>query len=309
MSTHTPSSKKTSLHTDQKVPFFHPKRTDKIATGVLYGVAGFFILLLVAFTLYILVRGGFAAVALMGHETEGIGAQLFNTIYLVILSLLISAPIGICAGIYMSEYMPSGHIASITRTCIETLSSLPSVVIGLFGYLVFIVMTGSKWNLMAGALAVSLLNLPLITTTTEDALRALPKNYRESSLGIGATHWQTIVRVLIPAAIPRILTGIILAGGRAFGEAAALLYTAGMATSIDFRDWNPTHILSPLNPFRPGETLSLYIWQLRSESIGVDSQSLADLSAAVLIILVFIFSIGARCIGNALERKMTGKKD
>ena len=286
------------------------RTADKTATVVLYCVAGFFLLLLAAFTVYIMVRGGKAVAELWGvTDEDGIGAPLFNTVYLVVLSLLISTPIGILAGIYMAEYMPAGRVAGFIRTCIETLSSLPSIVVGLFGYLVFVVMTNSKWNLMAGALAVSILNLPLITTTTEDALRAIPHKFKEGSLGIGATHWQTIVRVLIPACIPRIITGIILAGGRAFGEAAALLYTAGMATRINFTNWNITSITSPLNPFRPGETLSLFIWQQRTEALGAHVEAWADLAAAVLIIMVFVFSLGSRFIGSTLERRMTGKND
>lgn len=282
---------------------------DRVATVVLYCVAGFFLLLLAAFTIYIMVKGGKAAVILSGVTGEdGIAAPLFNTVYLVFLSLLISTPIGIFAGIYMAEYMPAGKAAGFIRTCIETLSSLPSIVIGLFGYLAFVLMTHSKMTLMAGALAVSILNLPLITTTTEDALRAIPNKFREGSLGIGATHWQTIVRVLVPACIPRIITGVILAGGRGFGEAAALLYTASMSTRINFKNWNPTSYTSPLNPFRPGETLSLFIWQQRTEAIGAHIQEWADLAAAVLIIMVFVFSLGSRFIGNALERRMTGNK-
>ncbi len=284
------------------------QRTDRIATGVLYGVAGFFLLLLAAFTIYILFRGGRAALILSSANSEGIGAQLFNTIYLVVLSLLISTPIGICAGIYMAEYMQEGRIASFIRTCIETLSSLPSIVVGLFGYLVFLVMTHSSYNLVAGALTVSILNLPLVTTTTEDALRAIPKYYKEGSLGIGATHWQTIARVLVPASIPRIITGVILAGGRAFGEAAALLYIVGTGTDVNFKNWNITSPMSPLNPFRSSETLAMHIWDMNTNPSVPHAHEQADFSAAILIIMVFVFSLGARFIGNALERKMTGNK-
>ncbi|ADU25833.1 phosphate ABC transporter permease PstA [Ethanoligenens harbinense] len=284
------------------------QRADHVATGVLYGVAGFFLLLLGAFTIYILFRGGRAAMILTAAHSTGIGAQLFNTVYLVILSLLISTPIGICAGIYMAEYMQEGRLSSFIRTCIETLSSLPSIVVGLFGYLVFLVMTHSSYNLVAGALAVSILNLPLVTTTTEDALRAIPKYYKEGSLGIGATHWQTIARVLLPASIPRIITGVILAGGRAFGEAAALLYIVGTGTDIRFGNWNITSPMSPLNPFRSGETLSMHIWDMNTNPSVPHAGEQADVSAAILTIMVFVFSLGARFIGNALERKMTGNK-
>lgn len=281
---------------------------DRVMTVVLYGVAGFFLLLLAAFTLYILWKGASEFDwALLAFNTKGIGNQFFNTVYLVFLALLISVPIGIAAGIYMAEYAKKGPLTSFIRTCIETLSSLPSIVVGLFGYLVFVVMVHGKWNLMAGALAVSILSLPLITTTTEDALRAIPKTWKEGSFGLGATHRQTILRVMLPGCVPRIITGIILAAGRGFGEAAALLYTAGMSTDINWsRWWKLSSPVCPFNPFRPGETLALQIWASRTEAVAPNAAQIADLSAAVLIVLVFVFSIGARAIGHRLDRKMTG---
>jgi phosphate transport system permease protein len=283
------------------------KLANTISVIVLYCVAGFFLLLLAAFTLYILCKGFYKFdFSILSFGEDGIGQQFFNTIYLVFLSLLISVPIGVAAGIYMAEYAKDGPVSHFARTCIETLSSLPSIVVGLFGFLVFIEMTGSKWNLMSGALAVSILNLPLIATVTEDALHSTPERYKIGSLGIGATHWQTIVHVLLPSCVPRIITGIILAAGRGFGEAAALLYTAGMGTDINFHNWNLASPTCPLNPFRPGETLALQIWVSRTESLAKNAGQVADVSAAVLIIMVFAFSLGSRFVGRALEKKMTG---
>ncbi len=286
--------------------FKRAKAADRTMTVIFYAVAGFFLLLLLAFVVYVLVQGfrGFD-ISMLSFTSKGIGNQLFNTVYLVFLALLISVPLGVAAGIYMAEYAKKNRLTKFLRICIETLSSLPSIVVGLFGYLVFIVMTGAKWNLMAGALAVSILSLPLITTVTEDALRALPSSYKEGSFGLGATHWQTIVRVLLPACIPRIITGIILAAGRGFGEAAALLYTAGMSTDIRWTNWNLLSPNCPLNPFRPGETLALHIWASRTEALTPDATQIANLSSAVLIIMVFVFSIGARVLGKYLDRKMT----
>ena len=158
-----------------------------------------------------------------------IGNQLFNTIYLVFISLLFSIPLGVTAGIYLAMYAKKGFLTKFLRICIETLSSLPSIVVGLFGYLVFLVFFGLGKSLLAGALSVSILAIPVITTTTEDAINGLPGHYLQASLGLGATRWQSIYHVLIPACIPRIMTGVILAAGRGFGEAAALLYTTGSA--------------------------------------------------------------------------------
>lgn len=177
--------------------------TDRFMTGVFYGVGGLFLLLLLVLAGYILYQGitSFDP-KLLQFNGDGIGNQFFNTVYLVVLSLLISVPLGIASGIYMAEYAKQGKVTNFIRVCIETLSSLPSIVVGLFGYLVFILMTGAKWNLMAGAQAVSILSLPLITTTTEDALRALPQIYKEGGISLGATRWQTMVGILLPACFP-----------------------------------------------------------------------------------------------------------
>lgn len=282
---------------------------DRAMTALLYCVAGFFLLLLAAFTVYVVFRGVRAfSPALLAFNANGIGNQFFNTVYLVFLALLVSVPIGVAAGVYMSEYAKPGKLTEFIRTSMETLSSLPSIVVGLFGSYVFIELTHSKWNLFAGALAVSILSLPLITTTTEDAMRAVPAKWKEGSFAIGATHWQTIMKVLLPACVPRIITGVILAAGRGFGEAAALLYTAGMSTDINWSRWNLASPTCPLNPFRPGETLALHIWSMRTEAVAPNAAQVADVSSAVLILMVFAFSIGARILGRRLDRKLTGTR-
>lgn len=280
------------------------KQIDTFMTIVFYVVAGSFLLLLAAFAGYVVIKGfsGFHP-TFLSFDKSGIGNQLFNTIYLVVLSLLVSVPIGLLAGTYMAEYAKKNRLTKFIRICIETLSSLPSIVVGLFGYLVFIIMVGAKWNLMAGALAVSILSLPLICTVTEDALKALPKQYKDASFGLGATHWQTILKILLPACSSRIITGIILAAGRAFGEAAALLYTAGMSTDINWSNWNLSSTSCPLNPFRPAETLALHIWASRTEALSVNAAQIANFSSAILMIMVFTFSILARTIGHRIDQK------
>ncbi len=275
---------------------------DNFMTGVFYVVAGFFLALLIALASYIIIKGFAGAKPYMfAFDSQGIGNQFWNTIYLVFLSLLISVPIGVMAGIYMALYAKKGRVATILRIAIETLSSLPSIVVGLFGYLVFIVMTGNSWNLFAGALAVSILSLPLIATTTEDAINMLPDSYTKGAFGMGATKRQVITTVLLPAATPHIITGVILAAGRGFGEAAALLYTAGMSTDLNW------HMVSaatnPFNPFRPGETLALNIWALRTEALRADAAEMANLSSAILMILVLGFSLLAHTIERHMKKK------
>lgn len=290
------------------------KLADKIATAVFYLVAGAVILLLVLFVGYIVYHGRerlnlrfITTPPVFGKAGGGIGPQLFNSVYMVVLSMLITVPIGLSAGIYMAEYAKPNRLTKIIRFCIETLASLPSIVIGLFGMLVFVNMTGWKYTLMGGALSVSVLNLPVITRLSEDAIKSVHSSIKEASLALGATHWQTILKVIIPSAIPGLITGVIITSGRVFGEAAALLYTAGMSSPpLDFTNLNPFDHSSPLNPFRPAETLAVYIWKVNSEGLAPDSRQIADGASAVLIISVFLFNIFSRFLGRRLNARLTG---
>lgn len=285
------------------------KKMDNIMTSLFLCGAGFAVILLIAFVGFVII-GGFSGMTpeMLSFTGSGMGNMFFNTLYLVFLALVASTITGIPAGIYLAEYAKKGRITRWVRMAVETLASLPSIVVGLFGYLVFIVMTGSQWNLFAGSLAVSILTLPLVTSVTEDALRNLPDSYRQGSLGLGASHWQTIWRVLLPACFPRIMTGLIMAAGRGFGEAAALMFTAGMSTDINWANWDITSSSCPLNPFRPGETLALHIWALRTEALHADAAEQAAASSAILMLLVVSFSIAARYLSWRIDKKMGGNK-
>lgn len=297
------------MDNDRKKLIRQAEKSDARWTRVFKGFGGFCVVSIVALAGYILIKG-FAEFdpQFLTATRQGILNQLFNTVYLVFWALLISVPIGVLAGIYLAEYAGDNWFTKAIRVGIESLSSIPSIVVGLFGYLVFILMTGMKWNLFAGALAVSILSLPLVTTTTEDAIRDLPKSYKQGSMALGATHWQSITKVLLPAATSRIITGVILAAGRGFGEAAALLYTAGQSTNISWSNWDITSPTCPWNPFRPGETLSLHIWVLRTEgSLIANSKEIADFSAAVLVALVLGFSLLSRKLSAKYKKKAEGE--
>lgn len=282
------------------------RNIDAFMTAVFYAIAIFFFTLLAAFAGKVIIGGLMGATPEMFRFARkgSIGNQLFNTVYLVFISLAVSVPLGVCAGIYLAMYAKEGPVTKFLRMCIETLSSLPSIVVGLFGYLVFLVFFGMGKSLMAGALSVSILTLPLITTTTEDALKGLPAGYYHASLGLGATRWQSIFHVLLPACLPRIMTGVILAAGRGFGEAAALLYTTGSGTSLKWGNWNLSAPTCPLNPFRPAETLSIQIWNLQ---VNGQDRALANRASAVLMLLVLAFSIGANVWSSRLKKKHAGE--
>jgi phosphate transport system permease protein len=296
------------------------QRIDRIATAVIWAGAAVIVALLGALILYIVIHGAQAlswhfittgeAQPLPGKYVtpagSGISAQLFNSIYFLVLTMLIAIPLGMGGGIYMAEYMPPGRIANVLRTCTEMLASLPSIVVGLFGLLIFVNKTHWGYTLLGGALAVTVLNLPVMVRVTEDSLHALANDLREGSLALGAGRWTTVRKVLLPAAVPSLVTGFILAAGRIFGEAAALLFTAGSSTpELNFANWNPLHSNSPWSPMRPAETLAVHIWKLNSESVLPDARKIADGSAAVLIIAVLLFNIGARLLGRWVYKRLS----
>jgi phosphate transport system permease protein len=292
------------------------KFKDKIATIVLYIISALVILLLVSLIGYILYNGresinlGFLfGEPKIGEAGGGIGRQLYNSMHLLVVTLIITVPLGVGAGIYLAEYAKEGKVLNIIRLSIETMASLPSIVVGLFGLLVFVNMTKWGYSLIAGALAITIINLPSMTRVSENAIKAASMGVKEASLGLGATRWQTIKNVILPSAMPQILTGIILAAGRIFGEAAALLYTAGMsAPTLNFTNLDLGSKASAYSIFRPAETLSVYIWKLNSEGMVPDAARIANGASAVLIIAVLIFNISARIIGKKIYDSHTGSK-
>ena len=237
---HDASSKETGLNRIKR-----KRMISSIMTGFFYAGAFGAALLLTIFVGFVIGQG---FLSVNPDILDSLSSIFFNTLYLVVLALFFSALWGIPAGIFLAEYAGHGKLTKWVRMAIETLASLPSIVVGLFGYLVFIVMTGSQWNLMAGALSVSIMTLPMLASVTEDALEGLPPFYKLGSLGLGASRMQTLIHVELPACFPRIMTGLILAAGRGFGEAAALMFTAGMSTDIDWSNWDILSQSCPLNP-------------------------------------------------------------
>jgi phosphate transport system permease protein len=281
------------------------KRADKIATAVLYIVSALIVAILAFLLLYILIRGlphvsweFLTSPSKAYQKGGGIGIQLFNSIYLLLISL--------GAGIYLSEYAKKNWVTNVIRTSIEILSSLPSVVVGLFGFLIFVIQFGYGFSILSGALALTLFNLPLLTRNIEESLRAIHYTQREAGLALGLSRWETVTKIVVPDALPGILTGIILSSGRIFGEAAALIYTAGQsAPALDFTNLNPLSVSSPLSIFRQAETLAVHIWKINTEGTMPDGNAVSAGASAVLILAVLLFNFGARAIGKRLHRKMT----
>ncbi|AKP02402.1 phosphate ABC transporter permease PstA [Companilactobacillus pabuli] len=292
------------------------KKYDHLATGIIYALVVAVILILVAILGYILFNGvpdiswHFLTSAAQSFSAGGgIRDQLFNSLYLLVLTIIVSLPIGLGAGIYLSEYAKDNWFTDLIRTSVEVLSSLPSVVVGLFGYLLFVIKLNLGFSILSGAIALTFFNLPLLTRNIEESLRSVPDLQREAGMSLGLSNWKTTTKIVLPAALPGILTGLILSAGRIFGEAAALIYTAGQsAPTVDYTNWNIFSSTSFLNPMRPAETLAVHIWKVNTESVTPDSHLISSASSAVLIIVILIFNLGARFLGNQLYKKITATK-
>lgn len=292
------------------------KKMDRLATGVIYALVVAVVLILVAILGYILVNGvpdiswHFLTSAAQSFSAGGgIRDQLFNSLYLLVLTIIVSLPIGLGAGIYLSEYAADNWFTDLIRTSVEVLSSLPSVVVGLFGYLLFVIKLNLGFSILSGAIALTFFNLPLLTRNIEESLRSVPNLQREAGMSLGLSNWKTTIKIILPAALPGILTGLILSAGRIFGEAAALIYTAGQsAPTVDYSNWNIFSATSFLNPMRPAETLAVHIWKVNTESVTPDANLISSASSAVLIIVILLFNLGARYLGNKLYKKITATK-
>lgn len=210
------------------------KMKDNLVLGLIYLAAFFSVILLLVIILYVFIKGlpsinwGFLTTvtsALKG--TTGIAGNIVNTLYIVVLTLLIATPIGIGSAIYLNEYAKPGKLVRLIEFTTETLSGIPSIIFGLFGMVFFGTALGLGYSILTGALTLTLMVLPLITRNTQEALKTVPDSYRSGAVGMGATKWYMIRTILLPSAMPGIITGVILAVGRIVGESAALLFTAG----------------------------------------------------------------------------------
>ena len=286
---------------------------DRLATGVLTAIAGLVLLLLAAIVAYILFRGlgkvfqpGFLVNDSADKTLPGIATQLFDSFYMLVITLAISLPISLGAAIFFVEYAPDNWITSAASTAIETLSSLPSIVVGMFGSLFFVVVLGWGISIIAGALALTMFNIPILVRVIQQALADVPQSQRDAALAMGLTRWEATIGVLLPAAMPAIVTGVVISAGRVFGEAAALIFTSGSAAArINFAA-AITSPRSPWNIFRPAETLAVHIWKLKMEPTPGNDEIVWG-TAAVLIICVLLFNVLARVAGQALARRLTSE--
>lgn len=254
--------------------------------------------MLVGMLVYILIKGlPHISWALLSTQpstlkkTYGILPNIINTLYIIVLSILIATPIGIGAAIYLNEYAKKGRLVRLIEFTAESLSGIPSIIYGLFGFTFFGIVLRLSYSIWSGALTLTLMILPIIIRTTQEALCTVPEIYREGALGIGATRWYMIRTVILPCSLPGIITSVILSIGRIVGESAALIFTAGIGTNL------PNGLLNHLSS--SGATLSVQLYQYAGK--GYNDISFAI--AAVLIIIVFFINLLTRLTELHLKRK------
>lgn len=279
-----------------------PRIADKLSTVLLWLIALFMFVILLLILGYILVQGlpGISLEFLtqypknMGRE-GGILPAIVGTVYFTLVSLIIAVPLGVGAAIYTTEYLPQGRLANLISFSTEVLSGVPSIVFGLFGFAFFVIflkpLTGG-WSVLSGSLTAACMVLPTLLRASEEAIRAVPQDYREGSYALGANKIQTIFMVVLPSALPGILTAIILSIGRVIGETAALLLTLGGSLRL------------PSSLFEPARTLSLHLYLVAMEVGAMDK---AFATGAVLIIVILIINFLANWGIGRLIRRRTGR--
>ena len=225
--------------------------------------------------------------------TIGIAGNIVNTLIIIFLTMIIATPIGVGSAIYLNEYAKPGKIVTFIEFATETLSGIPSIIFGLFGMMFFGEQLGLGYSLLTGSLTLIIMVLPLITRNTQEALKTVPDSYRNGAIGLGSGKWHMIRTILIPSAMPGILTGAILAVGRIVGESAALLFTAGSAKLL------PRGLEGLLNkPFQSGGTLTIQMYLSATSEGDFDT---AFGIAVVLLVIVLLINVGAKLLASKMD--------
>ncbi|WP_425446970.1 phosphate ABC transporter permease PstA [Dethiothermospora halolimnae] len=239
-----------------------------------------------AWILLYVIMNGFSGIKL--DFLQEIVPYIISTVYMILVTIVISTPIGIGAAIYLVEYAKPGKVVKAIRFATESLAGIPSIVFGLFGFIFFVTTLNFGWSILSGALTLSIMVLPTIVRTTEEALKSVPNSYREGSLGLGASKLRTIRKVILPSAIPGILTSVILSIGRIVGETAAIYLTAGTAK------WIPDSVMDG------GRTLAVHLYYLASEDVNFEK---AFATGTVLIIIILAINLTANALGSRLNKR------
>jgi phosphate transport system permease protein len=271
------------------------KILDRLTYLIMAAALGAVILVLLCILAYILVQSaGFLNFSFLFNSAEagGIFPMVVTTLYVVVVSLLIALPVGIMTAVFLNEYSGNTPPIRFLRLAIETLAGIPSIIYGLFGLLLFCRFFKLGQSIIAGGFTLSIMILPVIIRTVEESLKTIPVSFREGSLSLGATKFQTIRHVVIPPALPGIVTSAILAAGRVVGESAPVLLTVGITRNM------------PKSIFQSGRTLTIHLYYLTKEAINPDDFGIAFATAAVLILLVLIINTATRIISWRFRKKL-----
>lgn len=276
------------------------KRADRVATAVFWALGMIVVAILAFIIVQIFARGLLTALdpSFIFGKPEAIKAgggifpMIVSTIYLVVLTIIISLPLSIGAAIYLSEYSKKGKLSGFIRFCLDTLATLPSIVFGLFGMALFVIYFSWSYCLLAGACTLAILNLPILLRGTEEAIKLVPVAYREGSMSLGASKWTTIRQVVIPSAMPGILTATILPIGRIVGESAAIIFTTGLFIRN-----------VPLSPLDTAAPLAGYVWYAQTEGSTPDYYRIVNGGAALLLLMVLVIYFIARYAGQRYQKK------
>ena len=276
------------------------KLKDGFLYGLIYLCAGLSVALLLGIIIYVLVRGiGVVSLSFLTGVTSvlkgtvGIAGNIVNTLIIIFVTMLIAAPIGIGAAVYLNEYAKPGKLVSLIEFATETLSGIPSIIFGLFGMMFFGQTLGLGYSLLTGSLTLIIMVLPLITRNTQEALKTVPDSYRHGAVGLGAGKWHTIRTILLPSAMPGIITGVILAIGRIVGESAALLFTAGSAKNLVA---GVTALFDKL--FQSGGTLTIQLYLSATSEGDFDT---AFGIGVVLLVIVFVINMGTKKLAAVFD--------
>lgn len=230
--------------------------------------------------------------------TNGILPNILNTLYIILMTLIIVLPLGVGAAVYLNEYAKNRKAVKIIELAAETLAGIPSIIYGLVGMLIFVQFFSLNTSLLAGALTLVIMTLPTVMRTTQESLKTVPQGYREGALALGAGKWHCVRTVVLPSAVDGIITGCILAVGRIVGESAALLFTAGMADEI-------FSLIEAVKPGNAGSTLTVALYTYAKERGEFD---IAFSIAVILLVLTFAVNISAKLIGKRLKKASGDKK-
>lgn len=221
----------------------------------------------------------------------GISTTIVSTVYLTFIALLAAVPVGVGSAIYLEEYAHrQSKFARLVNLTAETLAGIPSIVFGLFGYVFFVIFLGMGWSVLSGGLTMAIMILPTIARTSQEAILGVAREYRENSLALGASRWQTVRKVILPSALPGIVTGIILSIGRAVGETAAIILTAGSSLGM------------PISPMDPGRTMAVHLYIMAMEGVSTER---AFGTACLIVVLIVIINYLANLSLNRLTRSMS----